>query len=247
MSQNKGQFKKGGKPWNYAKIKKLCFVCNIIILVPPARYSRTKTCSRKCAGIYRVSTYHHTPETKNKISIALKGRIPSNIDQISGWNKGTKGIMKQNKTSFRRGQIPWCYVGLTKLCEVCSAEYPIKPSIYYRRRTCSRQCGGVLASKERGGENSVHWRGGVTPINSRIRNSLEYKKWRLSVFERDNYTCVHCGDSRGGNLQADHIKPFAIYPEFRFDLGNGRTLCKPCHQSTPSWGYGTRKIAKDIV
>lgn len=35
-------------------------------------------------------------ETKRKLSESLKGRI--------AWNKGTKGIMKANKTSFKKGQ-----------------------------------------------------------------------------------------------------------------------------------------------
>lgn len=81
---------------------------------------------------------------------------------------------------------------------------------------------------------------GITPINERIRKSPKYKLWRKQVYERDNYTCVWC-DARNakGNkvhLQADHIKPFALYPELRFELSNGRTLCVPCHRKTESFG-----------
>lgn len=79
------------------------------------------------------------------------------------------------------------------------------------------------------GEKNPNWNGGVTPINHKIRNSLEYKNWRREVFERDNYTCLNC-NVRGGVLNADHIKPFTKYPELRFDVNNGRTLCVPCHR-----------------
>lgn len=57
------------------------------------------------------------------------------------------------------------------------------------------------------------WRGGITPLNQKIRASTEYKLWRRTVFERDSYKCIWCRDSKGGNLEADHIKPFAYFPE----------------------------------
>lgn len=85
------------------------------------------------------------------------------------------------------------------------------------------------------GANSPSWKGGITPENTRIRMSAEYKAWRKAVFERDNYTCQHCGN-RGGKLNADHIKRFSEFPHLRLDLSNGRTLCEPCHRSTDTYG-----------
>lgn len=87
----------------------------------------------------------------------------------------------------------------------------------------------------RAGEKSHLWRGGITPMNMKIRKSLEYKLWREAVFARDNYTCAWCGQ-HGGKLNADHIKKFADYPELRFALDNGRTLCEPCHKKTDTYG-----------
>ena len=62
-----------------------------------------------------------------------------------------------------------------------------------------------------------------------LRNSQENVKWRTKVFERDNFTCVICGQV-GGELNAHHIKPFAKYPKDRFKVENGVTLCKKCHK-----------------
>src|SRR3990167_7575751 len=83
-------------------------------------------------------------------------------------------------------------------------------------------------------EKNPNWRGGVTPEHHKVRKSSKYKDWRVSVFVRDNYTCQKCG-ARNGNgkriiLHADHIKPFALYPELRFELSNGMTLCIECHE-----------------
>jgi hypothetical protein len=85
------------------------------------------------------------------------------------------------------------------------------------------------------GEKSHWWEGGKTKERHKIHNSMEYRDWRRAVFERDNYTCQGCG-VRGKYLEADHIKPFSRYPELRFDVKNGRTLCKPCHRKTDTFG-----------
>ena len=43
---------------------------------------------------------------------------------------------------------------------------------------------------------------GLTPLHIRIRTSLEYKLWRKSVFERDDYTCPWRGNLRQTNIKA---------------------------------------------
>lgn len=92
----------------------------------------------------------------------------------------------------------------------------------------------------RGADNNL-WRGGITPESARVRGSPEMRAWRIAVFMRDSFTCVIC-DHRGGDLQADHIKPFALFPALRFEIGNGRTLCVECHGL-----YGARVHAGRLV
>lgn len=86
------------------------------------------------------------------------------------------------------------------------------------------------------GDKNPSWRGGVTSENKKVRGSIEYALWRTAVFMRDNHTCQKC-NHRGGNMHADHIKPFSLYPELRFAIDNGRTLCVECHRQTDTYGY----------
>ena len=81
---------------------------------------------------------------------------------------------------------------------------------------------GVISIKN-WGRNSV--------VNNKqhLRFIPEYKEWRKAVFERDNYTCQHCLQ-RGCRLNAHHIMPFARYPELRFSVNNGISLCESCHK-----------------
>jgi len=79
----------------------------------------------------------------------------------------------------------------------------------------------------------------------KLRRSARYKKWRLNVFRRDNFTCQRCGVV-GGYLNAHHIKSFYRYKKLRFLLSNGITLCKNCHNKFHAI-YGISSFsAKDL-
>lgn len=89
------------------------------------------------------------------------------------------------------------------------------------------------------GEKSHRWKGGLSHQNDIIRKSFEYKKWRTSVFERDNYTCQRCHkrSEKGESviLNAHHIKSFCDHEELRLDVNNGETLCISCHKETDNY------------
>lgn len=85
------------------------------------------------------------------------------------------------------------------------------------------------------GRRPWNWKDGKSVT---IRRTAEYKDWRLSVFKRDGFACVGCGDNRGGNLQAHHILSFTKYPNLRLDVSNGVTLCRLCHKKIhPHLGF----------
>lgn len=78
------------------------------------------------------------------------------------------------------------------------------------------------------GEKHPNWKGGITPINDKIRKSLEYKLWRISVFKRDNWICQKY-KIRGGELVVHHIENFDKNGNSRLDTNNGITLSKKAH------------------
>ena len=119
--------------------------------------------------------------------------------------------------------------------------------------TCKRN--GIAPSDaarekaKRFGEANNKWKGGITPINVRLRNKLrenkEYRLWRKAVFERDNFTCTMC-NAKDKTLNADHIKSFSLFPELRYAIDNGRTLCVFCHRKTDTYGKGSVKVPRDL-
>lgn len=138
-----------------------------------------------------------------------------------------KGKHLSPKSEFKKGLIPWNkgkknpYTPevITKMRIAKLGKKLGKMSVLHRIKHSL----GALS-----GEKSPAWRGGVTKENEKQRKSLKYQLWRSDIFERDNYTCVACG-IRGGILNADHIQSYAIFPDLRFDINNGQTLCIRCH------------------
>lgn len=80
------------------------------------------------------------------------------------------------------------------------------------------------------GEKSGSWKGGITDRNHQLRNSDEYRKWRLGVYKRDHYTCQMCGEKLTKGLNAHHILSFAEFPQWMFEQDNGVTFCDDCHE-----------------
>jgi hypothetical protein len=94
------------------------------------------------------------------------------------------------------------------------------------------------------GERNPNWKGGRGQEHQRLRKTKKYFDWRTAVFTRDGFRCVICKvqGSRKNPIEADHIKPFAYFPEYRFDISNGQTLCIPCHKETTTWGSKAQKL-----
>lgn len=181
----------------------------------------------------------HSSEVRNKKrELWLKKYANGYLSPMFGktaWNKGKKMLprseeYKKKMSLISRGRTfsdkTKAKMRLAKLGKAFTIEHRLK---------LGKAHVGIMV-----GEKNPQWKGGVTPLNMLIRNSLDYRIWREAVFKRDNWACVWCGARNGEGktivLHADHIKRFADYPHLRFELSNGRTLCAPCHRKTGTFG-----------
>ena len=153
-------------------------------------------------------------ETRKKMSIAQKKRTRTK-QEIERFLEDGK------KTRWHEGQVP----------------------VNKGKKHSSESIKKIKAKRALQTEPS-NWKGGITPLARRIRNSKSYVQWRMSVFERDDYVCENCG-ARGGKLEAHHNVRFShLLQQYKittfkqamncgalWDLGNGKTLCKTYHRS----------------
>lgn len=143
----------------------------------------------------------HSEEHKRKIGLASKGRMPVNIEQLKIINLGRKHTEEQNRNHAKvmTGRI------------------------------------SVLKGKKRpnlSGINNYRWIKDRTKLKryadaARDRRSSAYRFWSQSIKNRDGWKCKMC-DSKE-HLIAHHILGYKNYPELRYDINNGITLCHAHH------------------
>jgi hypothetical protein len=160
--------------------------------------------------------YIRTEEAIKNMSLSHIGKVLP-IEQRRKISEGVKKHLPYK--IFKSGHIPWNR-GLKGTHFSTKTEFKKGMIIPLETR--------IKMSLSRMGCNAPGWKGGVTPERERIRHSIEYRLWRESVFARDHWNCQNCGYH--GDMHAHHIKSFADYPELRFAIDNGITLCIPCHR-----------------
>lgn len=147
-------------------------------------------------------------------------------------------------------------------CLHCNKKIYVQPCKFKTKKYCSKKCldlhRSIFQKGKLSGEKNPSWRGGITPIKKKIRNSSEWKEWRTKIFERDNYTCQKCY-SDNCLLHPHHLNPFkfsriinylkdkfgidklyntAMNYKLLWDPNIGITLCVPCHKKTK--GYSSK-------
>lgn len=167
---------------------------------------------------------HHTPcspEKREKLRLSNLGKkhniSPEGMEKIKknlpgGWNKGI------SPSEATREKIRQANIG---------KKYGLETRLKHREHWLGEKNPNYVDGKSR--ESGIHY------------FDLHWKLWREAVFKRDNFTCQSC-NKKGGYLEPHHIKGWAQYPELRYEVSNGQTLCKACHKLTDNYmGKGRRK------
>lgn len=179
-----------------------------------------------------VGTYIRTEEIRKKTSDGMKRAILEK--RAPGVFVVGTSIRNSGRTRFKKGNKSWN--------EGLKLDYAPHPKML-GKIPWNKDLVGVMPEPwnkgkkvpQTTGENHHFWKGGMYEKDRKIdMGRKKYREWRKAVFEKDDCMCVWCGNTK--NLNADHIKSYAKYPEFRYDLSNGRVLCEDCHRKTETYG-----------
>lgn len=141
----------------------------------------------------------HSEESKEANRKAHLGKTP--------WNKGLKGVM----VAWNKGKS--------------NTWYNPKGLEIGRKLNKGKKLPWLT------GDKNPNWKGGKEfwKISDKKHLSSKYMDWMKSVKNRDGWKCKIGNNDCGGRLEAHHILPWRDYPELRYDINNGISLCHYHH------------------
>lgn len=129
---------------------------------------------------------------------------------------------------------------IVKTCIHCGKEFEVPPS-KENHKFCSLKCHYAYHT----GENSISWKGGVTPERASLYSSPEWKAIVPKVWEREDATCQRCGSKYTHDMKTyeiHHIIPF-VYEDYRLDIDNLALLCYDCHR----WVHSKKNTNQEFI
>jgi hypothetical protein len=199
---------------------------------PAFKQEPIKKICKQCGKIFYIPAYWG------------KGKFCS-VDCYAKWRSENKN--GENSPNYGNlDEDAW----VETICTNCGKKIKIRKTRYEQaeHNFCNQDCyfewfqGDNTYWYGKTGKKNNNWEGGLTKEYTLARHNTQYKLWRNSVFERDDYTCQKCGNY-GSKLEAHHIKGFAKYKDLRYAIDNGITLCKKCHKRF-HYLYGVKNVDK---
>lgn len=182
----------------------------------------TKIYTRECLGCGVFYTGYGAKYCGNKCRLhnenPMKGRRFSDehrkkLSESHKWQSG------KNSPAWRGGK-PQCsdcgvQIGyMSKWCKKCSPKHADRKPREYPK-----------------GENHPNWIKDRSKVKYSEKKHLctKYREWMFSVKNRDGWECKIYNEDCSGRLEAHHILGWVDYPELRYEVNNGITLCQAHH------------------
>lgn len=218
---------------SFAEVTLKCDYCNKEYTKVWYRYVKENKFSyvkKDCCIECRKHKIQETTQEKYGVNSVLS--LPDIKERISKTNIEKYGVKN-----------PFASLDIKKKIESTNikrygVKYPTKlKSVQEKiKKTCQKKYGVdyFVQTQRFYGEDNPRWKGGVK-YHRQERSTNEYINWRKSIYCRDLYTCQKCGaKNKKGNkipviLNAHHIYNWNDFPDKRYDLNNGITLCRDCH------------------
>jgi hypothetical protein len=166
--------------------------------------------------------------------------MPTGIYQSKnrrGGQKGRSGVYPKTKehrdkireTLKKKGiKPPVLWGNKNMLGKHHSRETKLKISLAQKGREVSEGTRLKIGFKK---EKHWHWKEDRSQLVKSEKKHLDgrYREWMLVVKQRDNWECKINNSDCNGRLESHHILNWKDYPELRYEINNGITLCHAHH------------------
>lgn len=140
--------------------------------------------------------------------INLGNRHAKGSKHTDEWKEATRLRMLGNQQGFKKG----------------------KPSPRKGKKSSKPAWNKGRRFPEWSGENHPNWIKNRLLVKQRDRRNNPLNKiWRRAVWERDGFRCQIADKECEGRIEAHHILRWKDFPDLRFDINNGITLCHRHH------------------
>ena len=156
---------------------------------------------------------------------------------------------KLNLRLSHLGKTPWNKGKLIKPksarhCEKCAVAFFGRSGRRFCSVSCSRKgntYGSANLGQKRGqikthsnhpsGKQHYKWIADRSSLKTSRKQAYDvrYREWMRSVKNRDGWKCRIANKDCLGNVEAHHILRWSDYPELRYEVGNGISLCNHHH------------------